>query len=417
VNTNDEQHQQLSDHNSDAMVEHTIQVATALLQRRGWLLKIALVGMLLALCIAFLIPNKFQSTVKLMPPDQQSISHSSALDGLIGSGGLISSAAGGSLLSGKTPGQVIIGIAQSRTVQDDIINRFDLRRVYHCKLYITARKVLADRSIFDEDKKSGIVSISIEDHDRIRARDIAGAYVDELDRLLIAVNTSSAHQERVFLEARLKSIKEDLDSASSRLSQYSSQNATLNPQSEGQMLIESAATIQNQLVAAQTELDALKTQYSDDNIRVRSFRARISELQSQLRKVNGIGHVGNSTLEANQLSPNIRELPLIGATYSDLSRQMILEQDIYQTLTKQYELAKVQEAKEIPTIKVLDGPDLAEVKSSPHRMQIVFLGTLLSFFLGATWVIARTIWSITLENHPSKIFVRKLMLALHRGAS
>ena len=94
--------------------------------------------------------------------------------------------------------------------------------------------------------------------------------------------------------------------------------------------------------------------YSDDNVRVREARARIDELQSQLRKMGSIGGIADGAdHKADQLYPSIRELPILGVTYSDLYRQMAMQESIYETLTKQYELAKVEEAKEIPTVKVL----------------------------------------------------------------
>ena len=114
--------------------------------------------------------------------------------------------------------------------------------------------------------------------------------------------------------------------------------------------------------------------YSDDNVRVREARARIDELQSQLRKMGGIGgKVDGSDQKSDQLYPSIRELPILGVTYSDLYRQLTMQEAIYETLTKQYELAKVEEAKEIPPIKVLDEPQVPERKSSPHRSVIVLL--------------------------------------------
>ena len=223
-------------------------------------------------------------------------------------------------MSTRTPGGTFIGILDSQTAQDDIINRFDLRRVYHCKLYIDARKILSEQTTIVEDKKSGIISIRVTDLDPILARDIAKAYVEELDKLINTVSTSSARRERIFLEERLKSIKGDLDASSVELSQFSSRNATMNPQSQGQALIASASGLQGELITAQSELSGLKAMYSDDNVRVREAQARIDELQSQLRKMGGIGgKADGADLKSDQLYPSLRELPILGVTYSDLS--------------------------------------------------------------------------------------------------
>jgi len=138
-------------------------------------------------------------------------------------------------------------------------------------------------------------------------------------------------------------------------------------------------------------------------MRVRGVRGRIDELQSQLRKMSGVGdNVNGADLKADQLLPSVRMLPLLGFTYYDLYRQVTMQDTIYETLTKQYELAKVQEAKEIPSVKVLDEPDVPERKSSPHRAIIVFLGALASVFAGITWVIARKLWNPTCNSYPPK---------------
>jgi capsule polysaccharide export protein KpsE/RkpR len=161
--------------------------------------------------------------------------------------------------------------------------------------------------------------------------------------------------------------------------------------------------LQGELITAQSELSGLKAMYSDDNVRVRESRARIGELQSQLRKMGSIGGTEDGAdLKADQSYPSIRELPILGVTYSDLYRQMVMQEGIYETLNKQYELAKVQEAKEIPPIKVLDEPQVPERKSSPHRAIIVIVGLFLSAFAGTTWILASALWTLTNAPRPLK---------------
>jgi capsule polysaccharide export protein KpsE/RkpR len=263
--------------------------------------------------------------------------------------------------------------------------------------------MLAAQTAIKEDPNDGIISITVIDRDRYRARDLAEAYVEELDKLVNSMSTSSARSEREFLEQRLQSVKTDLDANSRALSQFSSHNATLNPQSQGQSLIESIARLQSELVTTQTQLSGLKAQYADDNVRVREARARADELQSQLRKMDSTGgDVDGTNPKPGQQYPSLRELPILGVTYSDLSRQLMLQENIYETLTKQYELAKVEEAKEIPPVKVLDEPQVAERKSLPHRMIIVVLGTIVFAFAGITCVLAGKLWESTKNSHSTR---------------
>ena len=374
------------------MPSESIQVSladllTMLWQRRRFLVLVTGIGVLLAIGYSLLIPNQYESTAQLMPPDQQSLSSGSMLSALTGSGPVASI---GGLMNAKTPGGIFIGILESRTAKDDLINRFGLLRVYHCKFYIDCRTTLAAQTAIKENPDDGIISITVIDRDRYRARDLAKAYVDELDKLVNSLSTSSARREREFLEQRLKSIKTDLDANSRALSQFSSHNATLNPQSQGQSLIESVARLQSELVTTQTELSGLKAQYADDNVRVREARARVDELQSQLRKMGSTGgDVDGANLKPGQEYPSLRELPILGVTYSDLSRQLMMQENIYETLTKQYELAKVEEAKEIPPVKVLDEPEVAERKSSAAPFDYCCTGSriirLCWYHLGISW--------------------------------
>jgi uncharacterized protein involved in exopolysaccharide biosynthesis len=375
-------------------------ILMAIWQRRRWLAMVTGLGLLLAIGYALSIPNVYTSTAQLMPADQQSLSSTSVLSPLVGAGSIGTL---GGLMSMRTSGGTIIGILSSQTEQDDIINRLDLLHVYHCKLYVDARNRLAAQTKIVEDKNSGIIRISVTDPDPNRARDIAEAYVEQLDKLVNKVSTSVARNEREFLEQRIKSIKSDLDAGSVELSQFSSRNATINPQSQSQTLIAAASALQGELITAQSELSGLKAIYSDDNVRVREARARVDELQSQLRKMGGIGgKVDGADQKSKQLYPSIRELPILEVTYSDLSRQLAMQESIYETLTRQYELARVEEAKEIPSIKVLDEPQVPERKSSPHRSDIVLLGALISAFAGIVWIVACKFWEITDDSDSVK---------------
>ena len=374
-----------------------------LVRRRPFVIRCTGYGLLIAAAIAFLIPNEYRSTAQLLPPDQQSLSGASMLGAMAGASALIPSGIAGGLLNSRTPGATSIGILNSRTVQDNIINRFDLRRVYHLSRYSDTRKKLAERTTIVEDKKSGIITITVMDHDRVRARDIATAYIEALDKMQSQLSTSSARQERIFLEGRLKVIKADLDTAAKALSEFSSRNATLDVQKQGQATVEAAAKLQGELITAQSELHGLQATYTDENIRVREVRARIDELQSQLRKIGGEGETAdNSQLGSNQLFPSIRKLPILGVTYFNLYQQLTMQGTLYEILTKQYELAKVQEAKEIPTIKVLDQPDLPERKSYPPRLIFIIAGTFLFALLGSAWVIGHALWMHLRLMHPEK---------------
>jgi len=175
------------------------------------------------------------------------------------------------------------------------------------------------------------------------------------------LTTSSAHRERVFLEQRLTGVRQDLETAEKEFSQFASKNATLDITEQGKAIVLAAATLEGQLIAAQSELEGLRQIYTNSNVRVRSVEARISELRKQLQKIGGkTGEAPSGDRESTSdlPYPSLRQLPVLGVPFADKFRQLKVEEVVFETLTKQFEIAKVQEAKEIPTVKVLDRPEV-----------------------------------------------------------
>jgi capsule polysaccharide export protein KpsE/RkpR len=379
--------------------------------------------------IAFLIPKRFESTTRLMPPNEGSAGMAllaAATGGRTGSGGGGSVGSGfgsglgsiaGELLGMKSSGALFIGILQGTTVQDDLITKFDLRKIYRDRYWEDAREDLGKKTDVTEDRKSGIISVRVTDKDPRRAAAMAQEYVEELKRLLTQVNTSSAHLERVFLENRLVQVKDDLESAEKNFSEFASKNTALDIQAQGKAMIEAGATLEGQLIGAETELQSLKQIYSDSNVRVRTMQARVNELQHQVEKLGGkFDSATGPTAEPNQsIYPSIRKLPLLGVRYADLYRNAKLQEAIFETLTQGYELAKVQEAKESPSVKVIDPPNFPEKKSFPPRLLIIALGTLLACFFAGVWILGNAHWTKIDQQDPGKILALEVFksVAVH----
>ena len=242
--------------------------------RRRFLARVSAVGLIAAAAIAFLIPNRYASSAQLMPPDEQGSTGMALLAGLAGKAGSSLGALGSQLLGLKTTGDLFIGILQSRTVQDDLIQKFDLRKLYGDGRWEDARKELGSRTSISTDRKSGIITISIQDRSPQRAQQMAQEYVSELNRVVNDLNTSSAHRERVFLEGRLGQVQQQLEDAEKAFSQFASKNTAIDIQEQGKAMIEAGATLEGQLIAAQTELEGLRQIFTDNNVRVRETQAR-----------------------------------------------------------------------------------------------------------------------------------------------
>lgn len=386
--------------------------APALLwKRRITLARVGLIGSALSIVLALVLPVKYESTARIMPPDAQSKIGTALLASAMG-GASPNIASGGlaSLVSSRSPNAVFLSILGSRTAQDDLIDRLDLRRVYHCKLYLDARKELVSRTRVEDDRKTGVLTLTVTADTPRRAQDMAAAYIDELNRLVVKMDTSSAHQERVFLESRLKDVKQDLDSATAGLSQFSSRNATMDVQGQAQVTLNATARLQGELIATESQLDGLKAIYTEKNPRVEGLQARVSSLRRELGKMGGHANKDPGDPPSAEPYPSLRELPLLGATYSQLYERAKIEQTIYEVLSRQYELARVQEAQEIPAVKLLDPPNYPEKKSFPPRTLIVLLGTLLVLIAEAAWLIGTEAWKSADDSHPKKA-------ALHQAVS
>src|SRR6266851_632230 len=366
-------------------------------EHRRLLARVVLYGLFASTLTAFLIPTRYESTARLMPPDSSQSSGlamaAATLSG--GSGGLGGIAS--DMLGLKSTSDIFVGILSSRTVQDKLIQQFDLKKLYGDRRMEDARKDLAERTGISVDRKSQIITITVTDHDPKRGAAMGEAYVAELNRLVAELSTSSARRERIFLEERLKTVSLDLEAAEKDFSQFSSKNTAIDIKEQGKAMVEAAATLQGQYIAVQSELEGLKQVYTDNNVRVRSVRARMAELKRQLEKLGGKGEPVSepSGQQADFLYPSIRKLPLLGVTYADLYRRTRVQEAVFESLTKEYELAKVQEVKEIPTVKVLDSPNIPEKKSFPPRALIVFLGMTLAFAAATTAVFAKTTWDQT----------------------
>src|ERR1700683_1334113 len=220
---------------------------------RRFIAKIALISLIISLLIAFLIPKRYESTTLLMPPDQQSESGLAMMAAVLGKADGLSGL-GANLFGLKTSGDLFVGVLRSRTIEDAIITKFDLRKVYGDKRWEQARTDLAERTDIFNDRKNGIISITVTDRNPQRAANIAAEYVAQLNVVMTQLNTSSAHRERVFLEDRLVQVQKDLESSEKDFSEFASKNTALDVQSQGKAMIEAAATLEGQLIASETEL-------------------------------------------------------------------------------------------------------------------------------------------------------------------
>jgi capsule polysaccharide export protein KpsE/RkpR len=409
---------------SDQARRRRIAKLALLWQERQLLLRWALVGLACSTLLAFLLPVRYTSTTRLMPPDQVGGGLAATLASLTKGG---SSSSGGSsdlgmmgseLLGMRTTSDLFVGVLGSRTILDDLINKFDLRKLYGDRHIEEARKDLHRRMSIEGDRKSGIVTIQISDRNPQRAAAMAKECVEQLNQIVVTLNTSAAHKERIFLETRLQQVQQELETAEQDFSKFASQNTALDVKEQGKAMLNAAAELEGQLIASQTQLEGLRQIYTENNVRVRTLEARIAEYRRQLQKLTGNAEANagsadtqnNASSDQNaDLYPSIRKLPVLGVTWSDLYRRTKVQEVVFETLTKQFEMAKVEEAREIPSIKVLDVADVPEERSFPPRLIVIIAGTIVISIFGIMWVLAYTRWQEIDPQDPAKNLAHEVL--------
>lgn len=403
-----------------------VQNASVLWQHRRSILRTTAIGAVASLMLVFLIPKRYESTARIMPPESSG-SSAALFAALAGRGGGEFGSLGNiasSLLGVRTTGPLFIDLLRSATVSNDLIERFQLQQVYGKRYKVDTAKKLARRTVIAEDKKSGVISITVEDSDPRRARDMAQAYLEELNLLVNRTNTSSARQERAFIERRLQGAESELERAQRDLSDFSSTHSTVDIKEQTRATVDAAAKLQAQAIIEQTDLDSLRQIYGDENIRVRAARARIAGLKTQLQALGGTSEQlqadGNISADnSGPLSrigaayPPLRQLPRLAVPYADIYRHVRVQEGAFEMLTQQYELARIQEAKDVPVIRVIDAPGIPEKKSFPPRTVLCLVLTMLTMLGASGSILARHHWSEISPVDERKILGAEIAEELH----
>jgi uncharacterized protein involved in exopolysaccharide biosynthesis len=381
-------------------------------ERRRKLMRIGVVALILSTAFAFLTPKRYESSTSLMPPDQQSSGSAllAALAGRAGGGvGGLGMLAGG-LLGVKGNGDLYIDLLHSGSVTGSLADRYHLKQVYKTRYMKDTLRRLAARTEISENKKSGVITIVVSDTDRQRAQDLARGYVEELNKLLARVSTSSARREREFIEQRLVSVTKDLEDAQEDLSHFSSSTSTIDIREQTRATVDAGAKLQAELIVGESELGSLKQIYGDENVRVRAANERIGVLQHELNKIGGTAPTASDlqTEPAGELYPPLRRLPELGVRYADLYRRVKVQEGVFELLSAEHESARIQEAKEIPTVSVVDAAGYPEKKAFPPRLLFMLAGTFLALLITSILMLLRRNWRALDESDDLKLLARHL---------
>jgi capsule polysaccharide export protein KpsE/RkpR len=358
-----------------------------------------LVGFLISLFIGLKYP-KYESTVQIMPPDGGPSGLAALLPALTKSPGL---AGLGDLMGAKTSGAVLMKVLQSRRVCRELIKQNNLYAEWGLKYEEDTCQKLAKRTDIEDDKKSGVIALTVKEHKKELAQKLAQDYVKDLNIVMASVANTAAGNEREFIEKRLADEKGKLEEAEKQFSQFASTNMALDVPEQTKVTVEAAARLQGELIATRAQLEALKQTYTPENIRVKSAQAHVDELERELAKINS-GRSSVMPQDSSNPYPSVKALPLLGVKWADLYRETKIRETVVELLTQQYEMARIQEAKDTPTAKILDEASYPEHRR-PNAVVIVLAGTFMFTLLACTGYFLKDWWDRWDHDDPRRILI------------
>jgi tyrosine-protein kinase Etk/Wzc len=344
---------------------------------------IAAAAITLAIMLIF-FPNWYTATTTIMPPEKD-IGSFSLGGGVLPSGlGALLGGSGMALPGLATPSDLYASILRSRAVGMAVIKKHNLKEVFDVDLDTKALMELFARTGVGV-QAEGIISLSYEDTDPVRAAFIANSFVDELNRVNTENLVSRARATREFIERRLKESVADLQAAEENYKAFQQKHKLLSLEEQVKAAINTIANLKGELVLAEIELGVMKQSLSSNNIRYKNQLYKIEQIRKQIEEMeSGQGAMGDSVT----LGISIADAPELGLEYIRLERERQIQEKIFELLKQQYEQARIQEMRDTPTIQVLDVARVPELKSRPKRVFTAVLGGILSFGLTLFFVLA-----------------------------
>ncbi|MEW6668928.1 MAG: Wzz/FepE/Etk N-terminal domain-containing protein [Thermodesulfobacteriota bacterium] len=361
---------------------HLTDLLLVLLKRKRMILILCGLAFLCSALYSLLLPSIYTATARILPP----VRAEAGFAGIYQAAGAFEDM--GISIGAKSGAEVFVGMLESRTVADTLIDRFNLHEVYDEKLKEALYRRLAGLTKIQISRKTQIITVSVDDKDPRLAAELANGYVDALDEVNRRVSNTEGRRKRLFLEDRLEKVKKDLLAAEMAHKKFQEEHRLIAIDAQAKAAIEGAARIKGEIIAAQTELEVLKQFGTVRQNEAIMLRSKIGELENQLARIES-GRQEKTPLreavmtkETSNFYIPFSELPELGLQLARLSREARTQEKVFELLTSQCELAKIEEAKDVNTIQILDRAVPPDMRSKPKRRVIVVLSAVVAVFLG-----------------------------------
>ena len=347
-----------------------------LVKHKKLVLGMPFVVAVLAAGISLLLPFSYTGITKILPPLQNQSSGTAALLSQLG-GGLGGLA--GSLAGIRNPNELYIGMLKSRTVADNLIQRFDLMQIYKEEYASRARRTLEGLTNIIAGK-DGIITIEVEDKDAKRAAELANAYVDELFKLTKVLAVTEASQRRLFFERQFEQARDNLAKAEAAARQALEQGGLVQVEGQGRAIVETTARLRGQITVKEVQIGAMRTFATDRNPDLQLAQKELESMKRELARIEGAS--GNKVEKQGENSNH-------GIDSFALLRNVKYYETIYELLAKQYELAKIDEARDSSVVQVMDKAIVPDRRTKPWRSLIVLVSAFVALSIGIFWAFVR----------------------------
>lgn len=378
-----------------------LDILIVLARSRIFILLFTLGTAILTALVVLILPSEYTAEAVILPPAQNS-SISSALLGQLGGSSPLAAMAGASL-GIKSPGDMYVSLFRSRTVEQSVIRQFGLMERYRQKNMIDARRAFEKHSTAVLGAKDGLIRISVTDKDPRFAADLANGYIDAFKDLSKALAITEASQRRVFFEQQLKEANDNLTNAEEAMKQTQQSTGLLQIDGQARSLIESAAALRGQIAVKEAELQAIHSYATEGNPQYVIVQQELAGLKEQLTKLSGTD--ANSASDIIMPKGNI---PQAGMEYLRKLRDVKYYEVIEELIAKQFELAKLDEAKQGAIVQVADPAVPPDKRSFPHRMFSVLLMGVIALGFSSLWILTRNAWERMLLKPEKKRKVQVL---------
>lgn len=349
-----------------------IDILLVLARNKKLVISLPIIAALGAAAISFVLPETYKAKTQLLPPQQAQSGASALLSQLGGTVGALAGAAGL-----KNPNELYVGMLKSRTVSDALVKRFDLQKVYDVKSKEKARTILEGNSNILAGK-DGLITIDVEDEDKKLVAQIANGYVTELMNLTKVLAVTEASQRRLFFERQLEQSKDNLAKAEMALKGALDTHGVISVDAESRGIVETVGRLRAQISAKEIQISAMKAFVTVNNPDFKRAQEELSSLRMELSRLeNGRPAMANESTDGASKQVGLENIKIL--------RDVKYYQMLYELLAKQYEMARLDEAKDTAMIQVLDPALEPERKFKPKRMILTLLGAVLGFLAAVGW--------------------------------